>query len=91
MPDEPEFDSDHERGWCEGNRAAYRSMLAECLRHLGTEGDAERWRLERLDTIAVLRRVCAEHGDNEWPDDAYLADVVEKHLEDHLEAPGEDE
>lgn len=89
MADEPQFSDEHERGWCEGNRAAYRALLAECLKHLGAEGDAHRWAVERADVVAVLRRVCAEWGDNEWGDNLHLGDVIEKHLECYLEAPGE--
>jgi hypothetical protein len=82
-----EFEDEHERGWVEGNRAAYRSVLGECLRHLdGKDRDAHRWQAERADVVAVLRRVCAEYGDNEWPDDLHLGDVIEKHLEPYLEA-----
>lgn len=39
---------------------------------------------ERATTIAALRSLCAEFGDNDWPDDLHLADVVEKHLGKHL-------
>jgi len=38
------------------------------------------------ETRAALRRVCEEHGDNDWRDDLHLADVVEKHLGRHLDA-----
>jgi hypothetical protein len=39
---------------------------------------------EREMTIVALRSLCAEFGDNDWPDDLHLADVVEKHLGKHL-------
>ena len=39
---------------------------------------------ERASVIALLRRVCEVHGDNDWPDDLHLGDVIEKHLARHL-------
>ena len=42
------------------------------------------WLQEREIAIIVLRRLCAEHGDNDWPDELHLADVIEKHLANHL-------
>jgi hypothetical protein len=72
-----------------GRRSAWLSMLDECLKNLGVD-DPEvgkaRWISEREDAIEALRRVCEEHGDNEWDEKLYLADVIEKHLENHLEA-----
>ncbi len=38
------------------------------------------WDFEREATVAMLRAVCAEYGDNDWPDNLHLADVIEKHL-----------
>lgn len=40
--------------------------------------------LEREQTISALRELCAVFGDNDWPEDLNLADVVEKHLGKHL-------
>ena len=34
----------------------------------------------RAETIALLRDLCAQTGDNDWPDDLHPADVIEKHL-----------
>jgi predicted secreted protein len=39
---------------------------------------------ERLAAVIALRELCAEHGDNDWPDNLHLADVIEKHLAKHL-------
>lgn len=72
----------------QGSRSAWRTMLAECLRHLGYTGDDTQklaWIAEREDAILALRRICAEHGDNDWPEDLHLADILDKHLERHLE------
>jgi hypothetical protein len=74
-------EQDYERGY----RAAMRLILGEAVRALGPEGDTDRWRLERADAVAMLRQVCAEHGDNDWPDDLHLGDAIEKHLWRHLE------
>ena len=79
-----------ENAYSQGSNAAWRAMLGECLRHLGAEdSDAARvrWVAERADIVAALRRVCADFGDNDWPDDAHLGDVIDKHLHDHLAAP----
>ncbi len=81
-----------ESAWVQGNRAAWVRMLQACLIQLGIE-DLEagkaRWAMEREEAVAMLRQVCAEHGDNDWPDNGYLRDVIEKHLWRHLPDPGE--
>lgn len=43
---------------------------------------------EREATIAALRILCGDFGDNDWLDDLHLADVVEKHLSKHLHTRG---
>ena len=80
---------DKDRDFIEGNRAAWRSMLGACLRELGHETDdpavAHARAVSEIETTrAALRRVCEEHGDNDWDDRLHLADVVEKHLARHL-------
>lgn len=74
-----------------GKRRALISLLAYVLHELGTEspetGNA-RWLLERTETVSKLREICAAHGDNDWPDELHLADVLERHLLDHLESNG---
>lgn len=42
------------------------------------------WILERQEILNQLRRVCNDFGDNDWPDDLHLGDVIEKHLAGHL-------
>jgi hypothetical protein len=49
-----------------------------------TDGQQE-WEDERKQAIAVLRELCGKFGDNDWPDDLYLSDIIEKHLGDYLE------
>ena len=72
-----------------GSRMAWLSMLQTCLHQLGRDdpkANSSRWVLEREQTVQALRSVCANHGDNDWTDDLHLADVIEKHLENHLES-----
>lgn len=79
-----------ETAYEQGSRAAWGQMFRECLKALGYDGsDAERtrWMLEREAVVAALRGLCAEYGDNEWDEDEHLADVIEKHLTRHLNAP----
>ncbi len=74
-----------EHAYAEGRKAFARRMLVECLRELHVEGvTAEKLILERAETIAFLRGLCARCGDNDWSDNLHLVDVLEKHLERHL-------
>lgn len=89
MPSEQPKD-DQERSeidYIRGSRAAWLAMLGECLGQLGyddPEVQRVKWVNERESTVAMLRMVCGDHGDNEWPDNLHLADVIEKHLARHL-------
>lgn len=77
-------EQDYKVGW----RRAWLIMLRQCLRELGhDDSDAEkaRWVVEREETVLMLRSVCERHGDNDWPDDLHLTDVIEKHLGRHLD------
>lgn len=72
-----------EQSYTRGSRMALILMLQHVLKHLGyddPEAAHVKWIAERELTVGVLRRVCGDHGDNDWPDDLCLADVVEKHL-----------
>lgn len=81
----------HEQGWSEGYKAAARSMMRHAMTHLDAPGKTEaQWKLERAAIVAMLRQVCAEHGDNDWPDNLYLPDVIAKHLWRNLPDPVED-
>jgi hypothetical protein len=76
-----------EQDWITGNRAAYAAMIAECCRQLGVNDPAARavrWIKEREEAVAVLRRLCKDHGDNEWEEDLHLADIIGKHLGRYL-------
>ena len=76
---------DYESGYEEGRRQTATELLALAANMM--EGDRPNiadLQKERLMVVTALRRVCEEHGDNEWPDNLHLADVIEKHLARHL-------
>ncbi len=75
----------NEQSYIEGSRRAWLRMLQEAISQLGTEGDAHRWIAERHEVVATLRRLCDVYGDNDWPDNLALQDVIEKHLWRHLD------
>ena len=71
-----------ERAYMSGRRAVLRGLLADAARELGygRKPDAYRLIVEREQAIAALRTVCEEYGDNDWPDELSLADIITKHL-----------
>jgi protein-disulfide isomerase-like protein with CxxC motif len=75
-----------ERAYIEGQRALLRRQLAEILRALGVDSPewTTRWVIEREEAIAALRDLCRRHGDNDWPDEMALCDIIDKHLGKHL-------
>lgn len=40
--------------------------------------------IERRFAIAELRSICKAIGDNDWPDELDLSDIIEKHLGDYI-------
>ena len=79
------MDEKEEAAYIEGRKSAYRSQLGTILRELhGEDLTLERMIAERADAIATLRRICRDHGDNDWPDDLHLSDIIDKHLHRHL-------
>lgn len=88
MTDDEQQERD-ERNYIEGSRMAWRTILSETLRNLDEEGITElriaQLVAQREDTRNALRRICADHGDNSWPDDLSLADVIDKYLAPYLE------
>ncbi len=79
----------------------WRRMLDHCIDELSGYGvSAEQLKApallsERQRAIDQLRELCAEFGDNDWPNDLDLADVIEKHLgrklyADYRNGEGED-
>ncbi len=55
-------------------------LVAEIVESVDEAGNKLALAKERAETVALLREACGEYGDNEWPDDLYLPDVIEKHL-----------
>jgi hypothetical protein len=77
----------NEADYISGSRAAWCSMLQTCLMNLGVDdpaAGAARWVLERESAVAALREAGNEFGDNDWPQELNLADVIDKHLLRHL-------
>jgi hypothetical protein len=80
-----------------GSQAAWRQMLSTALANLpGAMSAPERMLAARTaelhDVRMQLRALCAEFGDNDWPDELHLGDVIDKHLARHLyERRGEKE
>jgi hypothetical protein len=80
----------HERGYITGTRAARQYTIRALLRELDPECDdapevkLARLVVEREEALQHLRDLCAEFGDNDWPNDLHLADVIDKHLGRYL-------
>lgn len=77
----------YEQAFAHGRRSAWANMLLECLRQLGHDDPGaarHQWVVEREEVIRALRAVCHDHGENDWPDDAYLPDVI-SNLHDRLQ------
>lgn len=82
-----------ETAYAQGYRAAWSSVLSTALRNLGydsLETQQAAWVVEREEAIQKLRGLCREHGDNNWPDELNLADIIEKHLGDYLDIANDD-
>lgn len=72
-----------ERCYMAGEKSAWLNMLKLCIKELGYSfSDATVMSLitERDAAIVALRDLCETNGDNDWPDDLYLADIIEKHV-----------
>ena len=75
-----------EEAYSRGSAMAWRLMLGECLRQLGLDGlNHERALALIADTRIALRTICAEYGDNDWPDHLHPQDVIDNHLRPYLE------
>ncbi len=82
----------HDRGYADGKRMYWGVQLMTAIRELSafSPGDDPRIELgslvrERADVVTTLRELCAEFGDNDWPDNLHLGDVIQKHLAQYLE------
>jgi hypothetical protein len=70
-------ESDYEQG----KRQAWTTLLRTAMQELGMTGRTlESLVAEREATVVALRSICKDYGDNSWPDNLHLADVVEKYL-----------
>ncbi len=73
-----------EASYIEGQRQVWARLLAECIRELGyergTETELAKLIVEREEAIAQLRRLCEDHGDNDWDENLHIGDIIEKHL-----------
>lgn len=82
--------SDREQWFIEGQRSAWLVQLRRCLTELGVDDNKDpvvqlaRAQLQLEETRAALRLACDEIGDNTWPNDAWLPDVIEKRLRPFL-------
>jgi len=75
-----------------GQRSSLRSILRHILREMGADDPiavAAQAIAEREEIVTALREVCAEYGDNDWPNDLPLADVIQQHLAKHLDEEAE--
>lgn len=78
-----------ERAYIQGRS----SLAASLIGQLGLElpetlREYHRLVTQHAATVNALRDICREFGDNDWPDDLYLPDVIVKHLRNHLETTG---
>jgi predicted secreted protein len=85
-PTKPETDQDRiDRAYILGQRSVWLNLLRQALPELNAETRSQlSWVSEREQAIAALRRVCEEHGDNDWDESLHLADIIDKHLGRHL-------
>ena len=75
--------------YMEGSRAAWQQLYDLAARRLGYENmPVAVLASARERAVVALRAVCREYGDNDWPDDLDLSDIIDKHLHRHL-AEGE--
>lgn len=81
--------TDDERS-ADGSRRELLLILDELLVHLGYDSPEVRavaWIQEREEAVARLREICAVYGDNDWSAHMNLGEVIEKHLQHHLDNP----
>jgi hypothetical protein len=81
--------TDDQRG-PDGSRRELLLILDELLVHLGYDSPEVRvvaWIQEREEAVARLREICAVYGDNDWLPHTHLGEVIEKHLQRHLDNP----
>jgi hypothetical protein len=72
-----------EQQYISGSQRAWSLMLQTCLKNLGTTAK-KGVPTERIDVILFLRDICEEFGDNDWPDNLHIVDIIDKHLLRHV-------
>lgn len=82
-----------EQSYLEGARRANLALLQYAMSELRGHGKTDEagaveWLRERQEIVSALRELCDEHGDNDWPDDLDLSDVIRNHLSPHLSRSG---
>lgn len=84
--DEEKSDDQREENYENGKRAVYLEVIRHCYREMmqGEEILPESYVIERTEAVQTLRHLCEEFGNNNWPDNLNLSDVIEKHLGRHL-------
>lgn len=73
-----------EKAYILGQKQVYGKLFGIAARELNYDKEKINFN-ERIDTIAKLRSECESFGDNDWPDDLYLPDIIEKHLCDYFD------
>ena len=76
-----------EQSYKRGQREAHIRIMQECVCVLGVTDPATEhisWIAERQAVVSALRDLCEDFGDNDWPDESHLGDVIEKHLAPHI-------
>lgn len=80
----PKEEAAYERGERAGLLRALQDVTA-ALGYTSKRGKEASLIAEREQAIAALRDICLVHGDNDWPANLHLADIIEKHLGRHLD------
>lgn len=78
-----------EKDYMQGKERALLGILQHVHEKLGQEDTAaaqSKWIVERAETVLALRSIFDALGDNDWPDDLYLPDIVGR-LENYLDQP----
>lgn len=73
----------NEASYTAGRLSVFSDLARQCAVELGVDTAQGRyllWGSERARLVVALRSLCDEYGDNDWPDDLNLVDVIEKHL-----------
>ena len=71
-----------------GIRQTTINMMLFCLKNLSNDDPFKmsvNYLIEREQAINTLRQVCERFGDNDWEEDFYLAEIIDKHLWRNLE------